>query len=177
MMSMMNKAAPDFEADAYVNGKITKVKLSDYKGKWLVLFFYPADFTFVCPTEIEGFADNYDKFKAKNCEIVSISEDTVYTHVGWANFDARVKKAKYPMVADRTNKVAKAYGMYNEATGNAFRGLFIINPDGIVTYEVTTNDNIGRSTEETLRILTALQTCVLCPVNWKEGQPAIKPTV
>ncbi|CAC11299.1 probable peroxiredoxin [Thermoplasma acidophilum] len=173
-MSLVNKAAPDFEANAFVNGQIKKVRLSSYRGKWVVLFFYPADFTFVCPTEVEGFAEDYEKFKKKNTEVISVSADTVYVHQAWVQHDERVAKAKFPMVEDRKGTIARAYDVYNEETGNAQRGLFIINPDGIVKYVVITDDNVGRSTDETLRVLEALQSGGLCPVNWHEGEPTIK---
>jgi len=172
-MSMIDKSAPDFETDAYVNGELKKVKLGDYKGRWVILFFYPADYTFVCPTEIAGFADEYEKFKSKKCDVLSVSSDSAYVHMAWAKSDPRIKKVGYPMLADRTGAIAKSYAVYNDATGNAFRGLFIINPEGVVKYEVITADSVGRSTEETLRVLCALQNGSLCPVNWHAGEPTI----
>ena len=171
---MVDKQAPEFETDSYTDGNLGRVKLNDYKGKWVVLFFYPADYTFVCPTEIAGFADYYEKFKANNCEILAVSEDTAYVHKAWAASDPRIGKAKYPMLADRTGYIAKAYGVYNEKTGNAYRGLFIINPDGVIRYEVTTADDVGRSTEETFRVLCALQSGGLCPVDWHLGDATLK---
>ena len=173
-MSMIEKAAPDFETDAYINGEFRRVKLSDYRGRWAILFFYPADYTFVCPTEIEGFADEYKNFKDKSCEVLSVSSDTVHVHKAWAESDPRIKKVKYPMLADRNGSIARSYAVYNDVTGNAFRGLFIINPDGIVKYEVITADSVGRSTDETYRVLCALQNGSLCPVNWHVGKPTIK---
>ncbi len=166
---MIGKQAPDFELEAYVNGEIKNVKLSEYKDKWLLLFFYPADFTFVCPTELEGFADDYEKFKSKDTEIVAASVDSVYVHKAWAEQDKRIAKVKFPMLADRNAVVSKAYGVYDEESGNAHRGLFIIDPKGIVKYITITDDNVGRSTEETYRVLTALQSGGLCGVNWEEG--------
>jgi alkyl hydroperoxide reductase subunit AhpC len=172
-MSMIDRNAPDFEADAYLNGEFKKVRLSDYKGKWVVLFFYPADYTFVCPTEIAGFADDYEKFKSKNCDVLSVSSDTVHVHKAWTESDPRINKVRYPMLADRTGAIARAYAVYNDTTGNAFRGLFIINPEGVVKYEVITADSVGRSTEETFRVLCALQNGSMCPVNWHVGDPTI----
>jgi len=175
---MIGKLAPDFEANYVVNGEIAKnpLKLSDvYKsGKWVVLFFYPADFTFVCPTEVEGFAEKYHEFQKMGAEVIAVSTDTVYTHKAWIEHDPRVSKAKYPMVEDRTGQISKAYQVYNEKTGNALRGLFIIDPHGIVKYMVITDDNVGRSTEETKRVLAALQSGGLCPVDWEPGQPTLK---
>jgi peroxiredoxin 2/4 len=173
-MSMMNKTAPDFEANAYADGDIKKVKLSGQRGKWIVLFFYPADYTFVCPTEIEGFADNYGKFKEKNCEVMSVSTDTADVHRAWASSDPRIRKVQYPMVSDRTGAISKSYGVYDESTGNALRGLFIINPEGVVKYETVTDDSVGRSTDETYRMLCALQSGGLCPINWHSGDPTLK---
>ena len=175
-MSMVDRNAPNFETDAYVDGEFKKVRLGDYRGKWVVLFFYPADYTFVCPTEIEGFANEYEKFKSKDCDVLSVSADTEYVHMAWAKSDLRIKKVRYPMLADRTGAIAKSYAVYNEATGNAFRGLFIINPDGVIKYEVITADSVGRSTEETFRVLCALQNGGLCPVNWHAGDPTIDKT-
>ena len=173
-MVLINKRAPDFEIDAYNDGEIVNVRLSDYRGKWVILFFYPADFTFVCPTELEGFAKDYDKFLKKNCEILSASEDTVFSHRAWTKADKRLSGIKYPMLADRKAEIARAYDILNEETGDAMRGLFIINPEGIVKYLVVTDDNVGRSTDETYRILTALQSGGLCPVNWNEGDATIQ---
>ena len=170
---MIGTKAPEFTADCYKNGEIAKIKLSDYKGKWVVLFFYPADFTFVCPTELEGFADDYEKFTKKEAEIIAVSTDTAYVHKAWSEADKRIAKVKYPMVADRKGTISRSYGVLNEETGNARRGLFIIDPDGIIKYMVVTDDDIGRSTHETYRVLSALQTGGLCGVNWEEGKPLV----
>jgi peroxiredoxin (alkyl hydroperoxide reductase subunit C) len=171
---MIGKYAPDFQARAFVNGKIEDFRLSKLRGKWVILFFYPADFTFVCPTEIEGFAEKYEEFKKAGAEIVAVSRDTVYVHKAWVENDERVSKAKYPMVEDRKGEISRDYGVLNEVTGNAFRGLFIINPEGIIKYMVVTDDNVGRSTEETYRVLAALQSGGLCPVDWEPGQATLK---
>ena len=169
-MSLIDKKAPDFEADAFKESDFTKIKLSDFKGKWMILFFYPADFTFVCPTELEGFAKEYEKFQKKNCEIISVSTDTVFTHKAWIAADPRLKGIKYYMASDRNSEVSRAYDVFESKTGNSSRGLFIIDPEGVVKYLVVTQDNVGRSTEETYRVLSALQTGGLCPVNWQEGE-------
>ncbi len=171
---MIGKQAPDFKANAFVNGEIKEISLSSYRGKWVVLFFYPADFTFVCPTEVEGFAEKYEDFKSKNAEILSVSRDTVYVHKAWVENDERVAKAKYPMIEDRKGLISEAYGVLDENSGNSHRGLFIINPEGIIKYMVITDDNVGRSTEETMRVLLALQSGGLCPVDWEPGKPTLK---
>jgi alkyl hydroperoxide reductase subunit AhpC len=171
---MIGIRAPDFEAMAYKDNNFAKVRLADYKGKWVVLFFYPADFTFVCPTELEGFAKDYAEFKSKNAEVISVSCDTEYVHKAWIEADPRLKGIKYPMVADRKGEIAAKYGVLNASTGNALRGLFIIDPEGVIKYMVVTDDNVGRSTDETLRVLLALQSGGLCPVNWKPGEETLK---
>jgi peroxiredoxin (alkyl hydroperoxide reductase subunit C) len=171
---MIGKQAPDFKANAFVDGKIKEISLSSYRGKWVVLFFYPADFTFVCPTEVEGFAEKYEEFKSKKAEILAVSRDTVYVHKAWVENDERVAKAKYPMIEDRKGLISEAYGVLDENTGNSQRGLFIINPEGIIKYMVITDDNVGRSTDETMRVLSALQSGGLCPVDWEPGKPTLK---
>ncbi len=171
---MIGIRAPDFEAMAWKDNDFGKVKLSDYKGKWVVLFFYPADFTFVCPTELEGFAKEQDEFAGKNAAILAVSRDTEYVHKAWLEADSRLKGVRYPMIADRKGEIAAKYGVLNEGTGNARRGLFIIDPDGIIKYVVITDDDVGRSTDETLRVLLALQSGGLCPVNWKPGEENLK---
>jgi peroxiredoxin (alkyl hydroperoxide reductase subunit C) len=171
---MIGNKAPDFDAKAFVDGKIEDFRLSKLRGKWVVLFFYPADFTFVCPTEIQGFAEKYEEFKKAGAEIASVSRDTVYVHKAWVEHDDRVAEAKYPMIEDRKGEISKDYGVLDEATGNSQRGLFIINPDGIVKYMVITDDNVGRSTDETFRVLSALQTGGLCPVDWEPGKATLK---
>ena len=171
---MIGSQAPEFDLESYEDGAFKRVKLSDYKNKWLILFFYPADFTFVCPTELEGFAEAYEKFKEKQTEIIAASTDSVHVHKAWAEHDKRIGKVKFPIIADRKGELSKLYGVYNEESGNAHRGLFIINPEGIIKYMVITDDSVGRSTDETYRVLTALQSGGLCGVNLKEGQETIK---
>lgn len=171
---MIGKKAPDFDAKAYVDGKFEDFRLSKLRGKWVVLFFYPADFTFVCPTELEGFADRNADFKKAGAEIVAVSRDTVYVHKAWVEHDDRVAKVKYALVEDRKGEISRDYGVLDEVSGNSHRGLFIINPEGIVKYVVVTDDNVGRSTEETFRVLAALQSGGLCPVNWEPGQATLK---
>jgi len=171
---MIGKKAPDFESKAFVDGRIEDFRLSKLKGKWVVLFFYPADFTFVCPTEIEGFAEKYDEFRKAGAEVVSVSRDTVYVHKAWVEHDERVAKAKYPMVEDRKGDISMEYNVLDEGTGNSQRGLFLINPEGIIKYMVITDDNVGRSTDETFRVLAALQTGGLCPVDWEPGKATLK---
>jgi len=170
----------DFELDIYQGEKLSKVKLSDYKGKWLVLFFYPADFTFVCPTELEELANKYEDFKKLNAEIISVSTDTVYSHKAWHDNSPTIKKITYPMGADPTGNLAYYCGVYIHKEGLALRGTFIIDPDGVLkAYEV--NDNsIGRSADELLRKLQAAihtreHNGEVCPASWRPGKSILKP--
>ncbi|MFD1427883.1 alkyl hydroperoxide reductase subunit AhpC [Kroppenstedtia sanguinis] len=170
--------APDFEMNSTKNLETLeeKVKLSDYEGEWLVLFFYPKDFTFVCPTEITALSDRYEEFRDEGCEIVGVSTDTEFVHRAWINTsrdDNGLGEVKYPLGADPTHRVSRAYGVLNEEEGVAQRGLFIIDPDGIVRYQVVTDDNVGRSVDETLRVLKALQSGGLCPSDWKPGEKTL----
>ncbi|GGE29634.1 peroxiredoxin [Marinithermofilum abyssi] len=170
--------APDFDIPSTKNLSTLNdnVKLSDYQGKWLVLFFYPLDFTFVCPTEITALSDRYEEFEDLDCEILGVSTDSQYSHRAWIKTprdDNGLGNIKYPLGADTTHKVARDYGVLLEDEGVAQRGLFIIDPEGIIRYQVVTDNNIGRSVDETLRALQALQTGGLCPSDWKPGQKTL----
>ncbi len=178
--TLVQKPAPDFKAMA-VSGKLFKeIKLSDYAGKWLVLFFYPLDFTFVCPTEITAFSDRVEDFRTHNCEILGASVDSQFTYLAWINTprkDGGLGDIKYPLLADITKKISQDYGVLN-AGGVALRGLFLINPKGMVVYNVVHDLAVGRSVEETLRVLKAFQqvekTGEVCPANWTEGKKTMK---
>ncbi|WP_027094254.1 peroxiredoxin [Cohnella thermotolerans] len=167
--------APSFKLPSTKNIETLEetVSLEDYRGKWLVLFFWPYDFTFVCPTEIRGFSDSYEQFKNLDCEIVGASVDSVYTHRAWIQTPVEqngIGDIRFPIASDFTKETAHAYGILDDASGAAHRGLFIIDPEGILRYQVVTDMNVGRSVDETLRILQALQSGGLCPVNWKPGE-------
>lgn len=176
----INAAAPQFEATAYHEDKEKKVKLSDYKGKWLILFFYPADFTFVCPTELGDLADKYEEFKKLNAEILSVSTDTHFVHKAWHDSSEQIRKIKFPMVADPTAEISFSYGVYIKEEGTALRGTFIIDPEGqLKTMEIHAN-GIGRSSSELLRKLQAAQFVhkygdQVCPANWQPGKDTLKP--
>ncbi len=151
----------------------TEISLSDYKGKWLIFFFYPLDFTFVCPTEIRALSDRLDEINDLDTEVLGCSTDSVHSHFAWLNTPVEkngIAGVKYPLVADFTKETARAYGVLEEEAGIAQRGLFIIDPDGILRYTVITADNVGRSVDETLRVLQALQTGGLCPAEWEPGK-------
>ncbi|MCP5464124.1 MAG: peroxiredoxin [Deltaproteobacteria bacterium] len=180
-MTLVQKPAPDFKGDAAFKGDFKQIQLSDYKGKWLALFFYPLDFTFVCPTEITAFSDRMDDFKKLNCEVVGCSVDSKFSHLAWLNTPrdkGGLGELNYPLLADMTKKVAADYGVLLPA-GIALRGLFLINPEGKVVYEVVHDLNVGRNVDETLRVIQAFQysekSGEVCPANWKDGSATIVP--
>jgi len=171
-MLNINKLAPNFEnVAAYHKGEFKNISLADYKGKWLVLFFYPRDFTFVCPTEIRGFAKHEQEFKSLNCDILAASTDSQWSHKNW--FEADLPEVKYPVLADTTQKLARDYGVLNEEDGSADRGLFIIDPEGKIQYIIVSAGSVGRSVTETLRVLKAIQSGELCPIEWNEGSETL----
>ncbi len=169
-MLHIGQSAPSFEhVTAYQKGHegFRHVSLKDYAGKWVVLFFYPRDFTFVCPTEIRGFGQQEAEFRKLNAEILAASTDSEWSHKAW--FERDLAEVDYPVLADTTHAVSTAYDVYNETDGKAERGLFLIDPDGIVRYALVSAGSVGRSVDETLRVLKALQSGELCPINWKPG--------
>lgn len=177
----IGETIPDMEREMFQDGSIRKVKLSDYRGKWLVLAFYPADFTFVCPTELEDIANHYEEFRKAGAEVLSISTDTVFVHSAWHEQSPAIKKIKYGMVADPNGGMCKAFGTYIEEEGLSLRGSFIIDPDGVLkAYEIHDN-SIGRSAKELLRKLQAADFVrknngvLVCPANWEPGKATLKP--
>ena len=147
---------PEILAEAYIDGEIKKISLSDFKGKWIILFFYPADFTFVCPTEIRGFQKKLEDFKKLNAVIFGASTDSVYSHKAW--FEKDLKEIKFPILADTSHKISRNFDVLLEEEGMALRGTFIFDPKGTLQYQAISNLNVGRSVEEILRVLQALQT-------------------
>ena len=179
-LAKINEGAPDFEAEVYQNEQIKRVRLSDYHGKWVVLFFYPADFTFICPTELGDMADQYDQFKQMNAEVISVSTDTVFAHKAWHDASGTIKKIKFPMFADPTGEICRAFGTYIEEEGLSLRGSFIINPDGLLKAFELHDNSIGRSADELVRKLKAAQYVQehkgeVCPANWQPGKKTLKP--
>ncbi|MGG4035241.1 peroxiredoxin [Paenibacillus cisolokensis] len=171
---LVGRPAPDFTMEtALGNGQdFGTASLSDYRGKWLVLFFYPLDFTFVCPTEITALSQAYEQFKALNTEILGVSVDSKHSHRAWINTPVSengLGQLNFPLASDITKNVARDYGVLIEEEGVALRGLFIIDPEGELKYQVVNHNDVGRSVEETLRVLQALQSGGLCPMNWKPG--------
>lgn len=173
MSLQVGQPAPQFSAKAVVGKDFKKVSLADYKGKWVVLFFYPLDFTFVCPTEIQEFSRRADDFTKAGAQILGASIDSEHTHLAWINNG--LGELKFPLVADLTKQIGRAYDVLDEESGHTFRGTFIIDPEGKVQYALKHANGIGRSVDETLRSLQALQTGELCPVDWKPGQAVLKP--
>ncbi len=167
-MIKIDQKAPNFEkVKAYHNGEFKEISLRDYTGQWLVLFFYPRDFTFVCPTELRGFAKHEEAFKALNCSILAASTDSEWSHKNW--FEKDLPEVKYPVLADTTQNLTRNYGILNENDGSADRGLYIIDPEGRIQYIIVSAGSVGRSVKETLRVLKAIQSGNLCPVEWDEG--------
>ncbi|MCX6804586.1 MAG: peroxiredoxin [Patescibacteria group bacterium] len=170
-MLRLNQPAPDFKQPAFqkgIKGDFKDISLKDYKGKWVVLFFYPRDFTFVCPTEIEGFAKKSAEFKKINAYILAASTDSINSHKAW--FERDLKDVDFPILADTNHQLSTAYEVLNEADGESERGTFIIDPDGKLRYAVLSDSNVGRSVDETMRVVQALQTGGLCPIDWEPGQ-------
>jgi len=171
-MLSIGKPAPDFKAaPAYQAGEFRSVSLSEYRGQWLVLFFYPRDFTFVCPTELRGFAARQKELEDLGAKIIAVSTDSQWSHKAW--FERDLPEVKYPVVADTSLKLAEAYDVLNAADGSAERGLFVIDPEGIVRYIVVSASSVGRSVQETMRVLRALKSGELCPLDWKAGEATL----
>lgn len=178
-MPLVGQKAPDFTmASTKDLEKLDQaVSLGDYKGKWLVMFFYPMDFTFVCPTEITAFSARAEEFKELGAEILGVSTDSVYSHRAWINTAREaggLGPINYPLASDITKSVAKDYDVLLEDKGVALRGLFIIDPEGTLRYQVVHELNVGRSVDEVLRVLEALQAGGLCAANWKPGQALLQ---
>jgi peroxiredoxin 2/4 len=179
-MPLVGKPAPDFNMQSTKNLETLNenVKLSDYKGKWLVLFFYPLDFTFVCPTEILAMNERIAEFRDLGAEVLGVSVDSVHSHRAWIKTPREqngLGHLEYPLASDITKEVSRAYDVLIEEKGIALRGLFIIDPEGIVRYQTVHELNVGRSVDETLRILEALQAGGMCPANWKPGDALLQP--
>jgi alkyl hydroperoxide reductase subunit AhpC len=183
MPAQVQKEAPDFTATAVINEEFKTIKLSDYRGKYVVLFFYPLDFTFVCPTEIIAFNDRLGEFHARGAEVLGCSIDSQFSHLAWIRTpreEGGLGGLKYPLISDLTKKISSDYGVLLDS-GVALRGTFIIDKQGIIR-AITIHDlPLGRSVDETLRVLDALQFYEqhgeVCPAEWKKGQPTIKPDV
>ena len=181
-LPIIGQKPANLEFNVFHQNKITKKKLSDYEGKWLVLFFYPADFTFVCPTELEEMANNYDKFQKLGAEIISVSTDTAFVHKAWHDNSPAIKKINFPMAADPTGALCKEFGVYINSEGLSLRGTFVLNPQSELAFFEVNNNDIGRNVEELIRKLEAAifvkaNAGLVCPASWQPGKPTLKPGV
>ncbi|MCP9781758.1 peroxiredoxin [Cyanobium sp. WKJ7-Wakatipu] len=183
MSRLVGLQAPDFTATAVVDQEFKEISLSQYRGKYVVLFFYPLDFTFVCPTEIIAFSERYNDFSSRNCEVLGVSVDSQFSHLAWVQTDRKnggIGDIAYPLVADLKKDIARSYEVLDEEAGVALRGLFIIDPDGVIMQSTINNLPVGRSVDETLRLLQAFQHIrnnpdEVCPANWKPGDKTMNP--
>lgn len=174
MSIKVGKPAPEFTCEALLNGEFKTISLADYRGRWVFLYFYPRDFTFVCPTEIVAFNNALDEFAERDCEVLACSTDSVYSHLGWCNSHPELREMRHAMLADTAHQVSKAYGVLIKSEGAALRGSFIIDPEGKLRW-INVNDlEVGRSVEETLRVLDALRTGGLTPCGWHTGEETLK---
>jgi alkyl hydroperoxide reductase subunit AhpC len=171
-MSMVTRSAPTFELEGVVHGEFMKVDLEGYRGRWAVLFFYPLDFTFVCPTEILEFSKRAQEFARVHAQVLAVSVDSKHAHLAWQK---EIGGISYPMLSDITKRVSQQYGVLLPEEGVSLRGLFIIDPEGVIRYELVHDLSVGRSVSETLRVLQALQTGELCPVDWQPGEETLGP--
>jgi alkyl hydroperoxide reductase subunit AhpC len=167
-MLRIGEKAPDFILKGVSAGKVSDYSLREFKGKWVVLFFYPADFTFICPTEVTGFSKMAASFRAEQAEVIGVSVDPPDSHVKWAQ---ELGGVDYALLSDVERRVSRLYGVLDEVENVSLRATFIINPAGQVVYAVVSHTNVGRSVEETLRVLKALRTERLCPSDWQPGAP------
>ena len=183
MTIRVGQQAPDFTATAVFDQEFQKIQLSQYRGKYVVLFFYPLDFTFVCPTEITAFSDRYEEFSSKDTEVLGVSVDSEYSHLAWLQTDREaggLGDIAYPLVSDLNKTIAKDYNVLDEEAGVAVRGLFIIDPDGAIMHATVNNLPVGRNVDETLRVLQAFQHIrnnpdEVCPADWKPGERTMNP--
>lgn len=182
MESIINTHIPEFKVQAYHNGEFKTVTDKDVLGKWAVFFFYPADFTFVCPTELEDMAEKYEEFKRLGVEVYSVSTDSHFVHKAWHDTSDSIKKIQYPMLADPTGVLSRAFGVMIEEDGMAYRGTFVSNPEGLIKLVEIQDNSIGRNAEELLRRVEATQFVAthdgeVCPAKWKQGQATLKPSI
>jgi peroxiredoxin (alkyl hydroperoxide reductase subunit C) len=180
MPTIINSKVPDFKVQAYQNGAFKTVSSKDLNGKWSVFFFYPADFTFVCRTELGDMADKYSEFQKMGVEIYSVSTDTHFVHKAWHDASDTIRKIKYPMLADPTGHLSRAFGVHIEEEGLAYRGTFVVDPEGRIKLAEINDNGIGRNADELLRKVQAAQFVAshpneVCPAKWKPGAETLKP--
>jgi peroxiredoxin len=180
MSTLINSKVIDFKVQAYHQKNFKTVTSADLNGKWSIFFFYPADFTFVCPTELGDMADKYDTFKKMGVEVYSVSTDTHFVHKAWHDTSDTIKKIQYPMLADPTGLLSRAFGVHIEEEGLAYRGTFLVNPEGFIKLAEVNDNGIGRNADELLRKVQAAQFIAahpneVCPAKWKPGGETLKP--
>jgi peroxiredoxin (alkyl hydroperoxide reductase subunit C) len=181
-MMTIGQPISDHTLDAFHDGKLTTYALESFRGKWLAIVFYPGDFTFVCPTELEELADRYESFTKLNAEVLSVSTDSEYVHAAWHETSPKIRKIRFPMLADKNAVLAREFGVYREAEGDALRGTFIIDPEGILRAIEINDTSIGRNADELLRRLQAAiyvreHNGEVCPASWKPGEKTLKPGI
>lgn len=180
MQTLINSPVVDFKVQAYVGGQFKTVTREDLRGKWSVFFFYPADFTFVCPTELGDMADKYEDFRKLGVEIYSVSTDTHFVHKAWHDASETVKKIRYPMLADPAGHLTRAFGVHIEEEGLAYRGTFLVDPEGRIKIAEVHDNGIGRNADELFRKVQAAQFVAahpgeVCPAKWRPGEKTLKP--
>lgn len=182
MQTIINAQVPEFKVQAFQNGEFKTVSNEDIKGKWAIFFFYPADFTFVCPTELVDLAEKYAQLKEMGVEVFSVSCDTHFVHKAWFDASESIKKISYTMLADPLAVLAKGFGVYKEDEGLAYRGTFLVNPEGQIKLAEIQDNSIGRNAEELVRKVEAAQFVAshageVCPAKWKKGAETLKPSI
>ena len=182
MESIINAQLPEFKVNAFQNGEFKTVTSDDLKGKWSIFFFYPADFTFICPTELVDLAEKYDELKAMGVEVFSVSCDTHFVHKAWFDASDSIKKIGYTMLADPLAVLAKGFGVYKEDEGLAYRGTFVVDPEGKIKIAEIQDNSIGRNADELVRKVSAAQFVAahpgeVCPAKWKQGADTLKPSI
>ena len=181
-MSLMNTHILPFKVNGYKNGEFVEVSDTDVLGKWAIFFFYPADFSFVCPTELEDLANHYEELQKLGVEVYSVSTDTHFVHKAWHDASETIRKIKYPMLADPTGALSRAFGVMIEEEGMAYRGTFLVNPEGKIKIAEIHDNGIGRNADELLRKVEAAQFVAshpneVCPAKWKKGEATLKPSI
>lgn len=182
MGNYINVEVEDFKVQAYVKGLFKEITKEAILGHWSVFFFYPADFSFVCPTELADLADHYEEFKALDCEIYSVSEDSHFVHKAWADASESIRRISYPMLSDPAGRLARFFGVLNDEKGQAYRGTFVVNPKGMIKVYEIHDMGIGRNAEELLRKLEAAKFVEehgdqVCPAKWKPGEATLMPSL
>lgn len=182
MEPIINSKLPEFKVQAYHNGEFRTVTDRDVLGRWAVFFFYPADFTFVCPTELVDMADSYDQLRSMGVEVYSVSTDSHFVHKAWHDASESIRKIGYPMLADPTGALCRAFGVMIEEEGMAYRGTFVVNPEGLVKIAEIHDNGVGRNADELVRKIEASQfvaehTDEVCPARWKKGAATLKPGI